>query len=161
MQALTLIIGYGNPLRGDDGAGVLAVKRLAAANASDTSRQAITCLPVFQLTPELAEDVSQVDMVMFVDAARGETPGQIASLEFHPSQWMGEPKLGSSTHHVNPATLLADAERLYGKCPAAWLYTITGRNFGLGDSLSAEVEEALPTLIAEIKARIAQCTNSA
>jgi hydrogenase maturation protease len=161
MQALTLIIGYGNPLRGDDGAGVLAVKRLAGEISSGANREAITCLTVFQLTPELAEDVSQADNVIFIDAARGDTPGQIAYHEFYPAQWMGEPEPGSYTHHVNPATLLANAERLYGKCPAAWLYSITGRNFELGDSLSAEVDQALATLIGQIKARIAQCTNLA
>ena len=161
MQALTLIIGYGNPLCGDDGAGVLAVKQLAGEIASGANRQAITCLAVFQLTPELAEDVSHSDMVVFVDAARGAAPGQIACHEFHPMPWTDKPQLGSYTHHVNPATLLANAERLYGKCPAAWLCTITGRNFKLGDPLSAEVEKALPALIAEIVARIAPCTNLA
>lgn len=161
MQALTLIIGYGNLLCGDDGAGVLAVQRLAGEIASGENRQAIRCLTVFQLTPELAEDVSQADMVVFVDAARGDTPGQIASLEFHSARWMGEPEPGSYTHHVKPATLLADAERLYGKRPAARLYTVTGRNFELGDLLSSEVAEALPTLVGQIRARIAQCTNLA
>ena len=161
MQALTLIIGYGNLLCGDDGAGVLAVKQLAGEIDASANRQAIRCLTVFQLTPELAEDVSKADMVVFVDAARGDTPGQIASLEFHSAQWMGEPEPGTYTHHVNPATLLANAERLYGKWPAAWLYIVTGRNFELGDPLSTEVEEALPTLVADIMSRIAQCTSLA
>jgi hypothetical protein len=50
---------------------------------------------------------------------------------------------------------------VYGKCPAASLYSVTGRNFELGDSLSAEVDQALTTLIGQIRARIAQCTNLA
>jgi hydrogenase maturation protease len=60
-----LIIGYGNPLRGDDDVGWEAASRLAAALPSE----AVHILAVHQLTPELAEAVSEADLLIFVDAS--------------------------------------------------------------------------------------------
>src|SRR5271169_1528567 len=51
----TLIIGYGNPLRSDDGFGWHA-GRLLAQSLADQDAKIITC---HQLTPELAETLSQ------------------------------------------------------------------------------------------------------
>jgi hydrogenase maturation protease len=161
MQTLTLVIGYGNPLCGDDGAGPLVVQRLAGEFSSTDDRRAVQCLAVFQLTPELAEIVSEAAAVLFVDAARGGPPGAVQCRELRPAQSSLSQNAPAFTHHVNPVALLASAAHLYGRCPAAYLCTITGRNFEIGEPLSAEVVSALPTLSAAIRARIALCTSSA
>ena len=59
----TLVIGYGNMLRCDDGAGPQAADRIAATYPH------IDCLSLTELTPELAETVSHYDRVLFVDAS--------------------------------------------------------------------------------------------
>ena len=68
-----LIIGYGNPLRCDDG--------LAWRAADDLSIQGlpedVKIVRLHQLTPELAFSVSQAETVLFLDAAVDGMPGEI------------------------------------------------------------------------------------
>ncbi|MFO7322325.1 MAG: hydrogenase maturation protease [Chloroflexota bacterium] len=142
---MVLVIGYGNPLRGDDGAGPVAAQRLAAAG----QHPLVDIRACHQLTPELAEPVSRASLVVFIDAAVGGTPGVIAQSEVLP-----EAPEGIFTHHVTPATLLAAARDLYGACPRGVLLSIHGADFGLGDELSPHVENALPKLIQRAQALI-------
>src|SRR5208282_6599133 len=66
-----LVIGYGNPLRSDDGFGWHASRLLAEA-LTGRDVEVITC---HQLTPELAHPLSQCRRAVFIDAdAQGE-PG--------------------------------------------------------------------------------------
>ncbi|MBW4439077.1 MAG: hydrogenase maturation protease [Pleurocapsa minor GSE-CHR-MK-17-07R] len=152
---MILVIGYGNPLCGDDGIGTYAVERLD----DDETLSHVDCLVVRQLTPELAETISRVHVVIFVDAAYGETPGQIACRELMPADEQPEAGPGAFTHHVNPTALLESALFLYGQRPTAFLYTVTGENFALGDAFSPAVEAAIPSLLEHLKARISQCMN--
>lgn len=155
---MILIIGYGNPLCGDDGVGPYAIKQLALAEAEMQSRIDTEYLTLRQLTPELAEPISRADSVIFVDAADGGTPGEINCHELTP---FTETAFGAFTHHVDAAVLLESARFLYGRYPAAYLHTVTGENFRLGDSFSPAVESAMPGLLNQLKARITQCMNSA
>ena len=61
-----LVIGYGNPLRGDDGAGWKAAELLA----EDPRLAGAVVLARHQLTPELADDVSRASLVVLVDASQ-------------------------------------------------------------------------------------------
>jgi hydrogenase maturation protease len=156
---MILIIGYGNSLYGDDGIGPYAVEQLANA---DTELYAHTeFLVMRQLTPELVEMISRADTVIFVDAADGEMPEGITCRELTTTDMPSDQKPGAFTHHVEPAALLQSARFLYGRCPKAYLYTVRGETFKLGDSFSAQVESALPLLLDQLKARITQCMNLA
>jgi hydrogenase maturation protease len=147
---MILVIGYGNSFCGDDGIGPCAAELLAEKEISG-----VQCIAVHQLTPELAAPISLANVVLFVDAAYGTTPGQIVCRQ-PPSA------LSSSlSHHVDPITLLDGAQILYGHRPEAYLYSVTGKNFELGLPFSPAVASALPRLLSEMKARIAQCTNLA
>ncbi|MCL4804536.1 MAG: hydrogenase maturation protease, partial [Anaerolineae bacterium] len=66
-----LVIGYGNPLRGDDGVGWRVVEAL------EESLSASSLIAVHQLTPELAGTISEVGQVVFVDATAGNSPGEV------------------------------------------------------------------------------------
>lgn len=154
---MILVIGYGNPLCGDDGIGPYVVEQLADAamqRPTDTEY-----LMLRQLTPELAETMSHTDTVIFVDAADGGAPGCIICHEFKAAATSPETAPGAFTHNVKVATLLENTRFLYGRQPTAYLYTISGENFNLGDSFSPAVESALPSLFDQLKARIAQCMN--
>ena len=157
---MILVIGYGNSLCGDDGIGPHVVERLAA-EAGQENDPPTEYLALHQLTPELVEPISRADAVIFVDAEYGTTPGQItcSELSFSPSMIQGSS--GAFTHHVNAPTLLETAMYLYDQRPTAYLYTMTGDNFDLGSSFSPAVELSLPCLLDELKARLAQCTNTA
>lgn len=140
-MARVLIIGYGNPLRSDDGLGWYAAVQLFRSAAS----REVEVLPCHQLTPDLAEAVSRADTVLFLDSTHEGTPGELRCKEIQAAE--GNP---SFTHHLSPQVVLGIAGELYGAFPHAWLLTICGKNFGPGETLSAEVARGLP----EMKARV-------
>jgi hydrogenase maturation protease len=156
---MILLIGYGNPLCGDDGVGPCVVEDMALAN--DKAHLDVEYLSLRQLTPELAEPISRAQAVIFVDAAMGGTVAEIHCTELLPPAESLQTTPGAFTHHVSAGLLLESARLLYGNCPAAYLYTINGENFNLGDSFSAKVEAALPSLLEQLKARILGCMNLA
>jgi hydrogenase maturation protease len=138
MMPHTLIIGYGNPLRGDDGFGWHAAMRLL-----DLIHDAgIEILAVHQLTPELMDPISRARRVIFIDAAVGEDAGKltVATLET-----TGGP-VPAFTHFATPAALLEGARSLYGARPEALLITVVGLDFEIGEELSEPVRVALESL---------------
>lgn len=161
-----LIIGYGNPLRGDDAVGFLAAERLQELVQSPVhdpevshTRIAVEVLAVHQLTPELMEPISRADRVIFLDAAADGEPGTIHRRKLMPAKVGQAARLAgpfrisraaSFTHHADPAALLAGARSLFGNAPQAWLVTVTGANFEFTDQLSAAVGKALDRLVAGI-----------
>ena len=128
-----LILGYGNPLRADDGFGWEVVQRLAGI----IDDPKVDVRAAHQLTPELAEPISRAGRVIFIDAARQGTPGELSRQRIQP-----EPA-GALTHHVTPAALLALASELYGSAPQAELFSAAGVSFDYGLALSAPMEAAL------------------
>ncbi len=58
-----LNIGYGNSTRDEDGAAIDAVRRIADRYPK------VHCKTVHQLSPELAEDISGYQTVVFLDAS--------------------------------------------------------------------------------------------
>ena len=138
-----LIIGYGNPLRGDDGLGVRAAALLAEAPWSEGARPEILCC--HQLTPELAEPVSLAARVIFIDASCDNSPGTLTCRPVAPDSYAA-----ALTHFAGPAALLACAEQWYGRRPEAVLYSISGQDFGPGEELSPVVAAALPALIQRV-----------
>lgn len=106
----TLIIGYGNPLRSDDGLGWHAA-RLAQKALADRNVEVITCQ---QLTPELAETLSQYRRAVFIDAdAEGES-GEIRIRPLNAQDSVAVP----FTHSCTPEGLIASARSLYGRSPS-------------------------------------------
>jgi hydrogenase maturation protease len=138
----TLIIGYGNPLRGDDGVGWQAAILLARE-----LKEQVQVLVRHQLTPELAEPLSECERVIFIDAADGGTPGQVCCRRVDCSCT----RVQTFSHQVAPADLLAAAEELYGHAPMGYLITVNGGSFGYVESLSPVVEAALPKIVAQVK----------
>ena len=138
MMPHTLIIGYGNPLRGDDGFGWHAALRLREI-VHDAD---IEILAVHQLTPELMDPISRARRVIFIDAAVGEDAGK---LTVAPLETTGGPA-GVFTHFATPAALLEGARSLYRARPEALLITVVGLDFEIGADLSEPVQLALESL---------------
>lgn len=143
---MILIIGYGNPLREDDGVGWRVVEEVQRRQV-EANHQSVEAIACHQLMPELAETISRAERVIFVDAAEGSPPGAIAvqTVVARPAQ------PGAFTHHVDPAGLLAYAEVLYGRSPTAYLVTINAHRMGFAEALSPTIEAALPDLLAQIE----------
>jgi hydrogenase maturation protease len=136
---MTLMIGYGNPLRGDDGLGPHVVEHIARGRWPD-----VEPVIVHQLTPELSVRIVGAAAVVFVDAGMDcDGPFRITKLDPGGST-------GSRTHFSDPRLLLALARDLFGPAPPAWMVTIAGQNFDLGEPLSRagrrHAEQALAVL---------------
>jgi hydrogenase maturation protease len=135
-----LIIGYGNPLRSDDGVG----QRLADLVARQQWHK-VRSLCVFQLTPELAEEIAQVKAVIFIDAIASESRQQVIVERLEPLT------TGTELGHLgNPRSLLALTQAIYGCLPSAWGVFIPGINFAIGDQLSPATEKFLLDALQEI-----------
>lgn len=87
----TLVIGFGNTLRGDDGVGPLVAEQVDTWNLRN-----VRSLSVHQLTPELAADIAQVETVFFIDAwqiKNAQNPPNLGALGFDAS---AQPNVGES-----------------------------------------------------------------
>ncbi|MGB7767391.1 MAG: hydrogenase maturation protease [Verrucomicrobiia bacterium] len=135
-----LVIGYGNTLRSDDGVGA----KVAAAVA-ERALPGVVALVRHQLTPELAEPVSEARAVVFVDAAvDAATEVQVRQLE---------PAAGAQlmAHAADPRSLLAFAQQLFGRCPPAWWLTIPVENLEFGEELSPLARRGYETALEKIQ----------
>ena len=151
-MARVLVLGYGNPLRSDDGLGWRVAVELFRANASPD----VLVLPCHQLTPDLAETASLVETVIFVDCSHKGEPGKILCEEVH---WQSGP--ASFTHDLSPAAMLALAAELFGVCPRAYMFTVCGECFHPGENFSPSVSSCIPGLKAMIRRQIEDALSSA
>jgi hydrogenase maturation protease len=132
----TLVIGYGNELRGDDGAGPRVARAVAAWR-----RAGVSAIDVHQLVPELAEVLASVNRAVFVDAALENG----VRTEVEPiSLARDEASLENvSGHTCDPRRLLGLARLLYGHCPDAWLVTVPAADLGFREGLSPQADEGV------------------
>ena len=106
----------------------------------------VAALVRHQLTPELAETISEARAVVFVDAAvDAVTEVQLRQLE---------PTDGAQlmAHAADPRTLLAMAKQLFGRCPPAWWLTIPVENLEFGEELSPLARRGYETALEKIRA---------
>jgi hydrogenase maturation protease len=153
----TLVLGYGNVDRLDDGVAWHVLARLVQAMGGpppaspdeplETSVGLADFWFVLQLTPELAERVAQYPRVCFVDAHTGDLPEAIRLVPVAPA-FVTSP----FTHHLTPAACLALAQALYGQAPAAVVASVRGEDFGFGRGLSAAASERVEQLLPQILA---------
>ncbi len=136
-----LVIGYGNPLRCDDGLGWQVVRQLEAQGLPE----GVVVRRVIQLTPELAAEMGERDLVLFVDASQEGEPGEVRTRQVE-----REPRNESFTHEDSPAGLLWLAQRLHGVAPIGWLLTVAGERFEWGESLSPAVRASLPRVLESV-----------
>lgn len=134
-----LIIGYGNPLRHDDAIGWRAAEELARWLPVDD----VDVLIRYQLTPELADVVSESNAVIFIDAGDAGEPGDLTCERIEP-----ERERGGFTHECSPGTVLEYCEKIYSRRPRGFQVTLCGEDFDYGEGLSPKVEASLPHLTA-------------
>ena len=142
----SLVIGVGNPLREDDGVGWHLAEALAQAGVPTH-----TC---HQLLPELAAELSQVDLVLFADARAEGPPGQVLLQSLEASGTPGY------SHHLDAPGLLAWVRVLYGHCPQAYLLSVAGAAFGYREGLSPVVADALQAALAQARTLLCLATEA-
>ena len=142
----TLILGYGNPDREDDGAAWHILIRLAErmqrpipVDFSDglfPSDESPEMMFVLQLVPELAEKVAEFDRVCFLDAHTGNV-----SEDLHMQPVDAYFQTSPFTHHFTPQSLLSMTASLYEKHPEGIMVSVRGYQFGFAQILSPKTEE--------------------
>jgi hydrogenase maturation protease len=142
----TLIVGYGNPLRGDDGLGWQVANHLAET----VDHESTNVLAVHQLTPELAEPISKADLVIFIDASNQGQPGSW-KCEGIDSSMVRHNVLG---HHFTPSSLLAYAEAIFKARPRALVLSVGAESFDYCEKLTPTVERALSEIEQYIRAQV-------
>ena len=144
MSNHTLLIGYGNPDREDDGVAwhilhALTVKLGLPAPTSyeDEFPQNTQVDFAFylQLTPEMAEEISAYDYVCFVDAHTGNIPEQVRLIDVE-SDFQRSP----FTHHLTPQSLISICETLYATKTDSALLSVRGYQFLFSRQLSEETK---------------------
>ncbi|MDJ0557022.1 MAG: hydrogenase maturation protease [Microcoleaceae cyanobacterium MO_207.B10] len=141
-----LIIGYGNTLRSDDGAGQRVAELVAEWNLPN-----VRSLPVHQLTPELAEPISQAELVIFVDAYPATSEQGLQVHQLCDDIPYSSPKSQSLAHAVDPRSLLSLSQILYNNVPPAWWILVPAVNFEFGESFSEKTTENIQYSLAQIK----------
>jgi hydrogenase maturation protease len=141
----TLVIGYGNIDRADDGVAYYVInalrrrlgqKMLSEDNTGlDELGAEVDSIFLVQLAPELMDALAGYHQVVFVDAHVYESTDNLHCApifpEFAPAPF---------THHMTPAMLLALLKTLHYREPTGHLVSIRGYDFNFHRDLSANTK---------------------
>ncbi len=146
MRAATLIIGYGNPSRGDDALGPAAIDAVERLMASHPEWGDVDFVTDFQLQIEFVTDLAERRRIVFIDAtASGAEP-----FIFGPLQAKQDASI--TTHALSPASLLTVFRDFHGDdAPPSFLLAIRGYDFELGAPLSEGAQGNLHAAIAMLE----------
>ncbi len=149
-SAPVLILGLGNSLQGDDGAGGLAAQALQAADLPSGVEVMEAGTPGIGLL-NLIEGRRRV---ILIDAADwGQTPGEVLRFSADQAQWAGATR-PFSLHGAGVTEALALARALHWALPEMVVYAIQVERIGWGMGLSPRVQAALPRVLEAIKEEV-------
>ena len=134
-----IVIGYGNDLRRDDGAG-----RWVADRLDERDLPGVVVRSVAQLTPELSLEIAGRDAVVFVDADVYATDLTVKAVP--PSA----PTARTMTHHSSPSHLL-DMVRAVGDLPdRAHVVSIPATDFAMGLEMTPATQAAAEAAVERV-----------
>jgi hydrogenase maturation protease len=146
------VLGCGNVLLGDDGAGVWVVEQLRRGRAFP---QSVSIVEAGTLGLDLLAELDGVERLLVVDAvAAGLLPGSLIRLEG--DEVPATIELKTSPHQVGLADLLAGA-KLLGRWPRqVVLWGVEPARLEPGTKFSPQVLDALPDLQAAVLQELAR-----
>ncbi len=132
-RAGRLVIGIGNPSRGDDALGTLAIERLAAMNLPD-----VELLTDYQLQVEYVLDLDGREEIIFIDASvAGDAPFAFVPIA-------AREDASFTSHALSPAALLAAYARHFSRPPPpARALAIRAYAFELGEAPGGQARSNL------------------
>lgn len=142
-----LVIGYGNSLRSDDGAGCRVSDIVASWDLPY-----VRSLTVHQLNPELAEPIAQSELAIFIDACvstdnpskrRRKSMPIVQVQRIDISKQMGSMPVAELGHRSDPRSLLALAHQVYGETPVAYSLLLPAVNWEFGEQLSTVTRKSI------------------
>jgi len=125
-----IVFGIGNSGRSDDGLGWAFLDRIRQDSGF---RGQIEYR--YQLQPEDAALISQVERVLFVDSYRGELANGFQIKSCKPTR-----NFEFTSHVLSPSTVMYLCQDLYGRTPQADLLMIQGLSWDLRIGMSPEAE---------------------
>jgi hydrogenase maturation protease len=148
MPRNVVVIGIGNELRGDDRAGLEAVRRLRATDLPDS---VVVHLHEGEAV-ELLELWRPADTALLVDTVwSGAPPGTIHRLD--PTDGPLPSTLRRTSSHAIGVADTIELARALGALPSRILvFGVEGRKFETGTELTDEVATALDRLVSELRA---------
>lgn len=152
-HSVVLVLGLGNPLRGDDGVGARVVEELEGRGLPEyveTLDAGTGGLDLFHL-------IEGESRVIIIDAADvGKEAGQF--VRFTPDQaHLIESAEQFSFHDAGLAETLALARALDRRLPPIVIFGVQPESMGWGEGLSQSVEEGLPTLLNAVLEEASPC----
>jgi hydrogenase maturation protease len=155
-----VVVGVGNPYRGDDGVGLAVAARLAARVPAG-----VTVVECVREPTRLLETWAGASAAVVVDAVEaGATPGALQRFDASDRR-LPERAFRSSTHAFGVGEAI-ELARALGRLPACVVvYGVEGIEFAAGASLSAPVEAAVEPAARAVLAELEQlreeepCTN--
>jgi hydrogenase maturation protease len=148
----TLVAGFGNLYRRDDGVGRVVVNRVRERlgrppldpmdDGFEDLGHAVDTVVLHQLVPELAMTVADYDLVIFVDAHVGNLPEALREEHLEVSY-----RTPFVSHQVHPSSVLALAQQMEGRAPRAVLLSLRGHDFDFGEGLSEETAALVPAAV--------------
>jgi hydrogenase maturation protease len=147
-----LVVGVGNPLRGDDGVGLVLTERLRRRFGDG-----LACEELFQADLLVAERLTRHRRLLVIDAAR--LPGRpFEILPLEPAPAVVTPA-GFVSHVVGWPQILAAARDLFGAQAVAHLCAVGAERFDFGEGLSpacaSNAEAAFHHLVGLVEGRLA------
>ena len=140
----TLIYGYGNLGRQDDGLGILLSQELEAW----VSKQGFPDFEFennYQLNIEDAAAIANKDLVIFADASKEEIDDFCLSLVD------GRKELSFTTHAASPGYIVQLCNKLFQKEPLVLLLHIKGYEWAFQEGLSEKARENLDQALEYMK----------
>ena len=143
------VLVCGEPLRGDDGAAVLA-----AAGLTADARALAEVFEVGQLSLAAMLDVPEGAAVIVADAAVGVAAGEVVVVPLAEIVQRASGAAPASSHSLPPDQILAIAEEMRGAPFSGVFVGIGAVEFGFGEDPSPKVAAGLPALTAAMEAEI-------
>jgi len=152
----TLVAGFGNLYRRDDGVARFVVNALREHlgrppldpmddGFGDLTHDVDTVL-LHQLVPELAEDLQDYSLVIFVDAHVGSSIHE----PIHEEPVVVTYRTPFVSHQTHPSTVLALTRQMFGVVPDAILLSLIGYDFDFGEGLSEGTAALVPQAVDRI-----------
>lgn len=142
-----LIFGYGNPGRQDDGLGVAIAERIEGW-ARQVSQTNIEVDSNYQLNIEDASNISEHDIVYFIDASKEDIDSFIIE-EVSPSV-----KVEFTTHSASPGFILDLCHKIYRKYPQVYLLHIKGYEWEFMEEMTEKAKNNLEQAFQFLKKKI-------
>ncbi|MCX8026765.1 MAG: hydrogenase maturation protease [Thermodesulfovibrionales bacterium] len=133
------VVGYGNDLRGDDGIGIVAVRKIREF-IKDTN---VDTYEYHQLSIEVLPLLCRYDKIIFIDCSTDIAHAEVRCYQIQPDNNITL----TMTHHLMPEQILQLIETLYNKTPIVYVCKIGGRVFDFGCEISQEVLASTPKII--------------